>query len=271
MKPLKHLKLALAATLVIATIAPTAAQAVQESKPLTVDGRIKTYVYVPNEVFFFTGHYRYQSTIELHPSETIESISMGDSTGWLIQDTGSRIFLKPVDPDAITNMMVYTNKRTYLFELHADEAEDIRDENLSFITRFTYPSETESFSFREFAPQQKVESRETIENNPDAYNVNYTITGSSEITPLKVFDDGEFTYIEFKGNNSPIPAAFKVDKNGNEALINYRMTDGYFVIEDTVSMITLRYGDEVACIFNEAKPMQRNDYAEDQKKVLGIF
>ena len=42
-----------------------------------------------------------------------------------------------------------------------------------------------------------------IKTISDKYNFNYTISGDDSIAPIKVFDDGVFTYFEFK------------DKNGN--------------------------------------------------------
>ncbi len=253
--------LLLAASLILS---PSFSYAVQESEPLTTDGRIKTFLYVPDEVYSFTGHYRYQSTIVLEAGENIATITMGDSTGWMIKDSGNRIFLKPVDPDAVTNMTVITNKRTYLFELHAEEAEDIRDTGISFITRFRYPNSEDLTiaspgNSNSFVSKKEEDSAPKIFEKPELYNFNYTFNGSELIAPLKVFDDGQFTFIEFKNVNAPLPAVFKVNKNGDESIINYRVANGYVVIEEVSSMFTLRYGEEVACIFNEVRPLKRED------------
>ena len=43
---------------------PPSADALQQSKPLSTDKRLHTYVYNKNEVYKFKGHYGYQSVIE---------------------------------------------------------------------------------------------------------------------------------------------------------------------------------------------------------------
>ena len=127
------------------------AHAIQENKPLAIDKRIRTYTYNPNEVYVFTAHYGYQSEIELDPKESIGVISLGNAPSWQIEPMGSRIFIKPVEPDATTNMTIITDKRTYHFELYAEEAESIRDEKMVFTARFYYP-EVESGAVRTFKP-----------------------------------------------------------------------------------------------------------------------
>ena len=57
-----------------------AAHAGRESRPIQLDHRVRTVIYQPDEVFKFTGHYRYQSSIEFGKDEQIQTISMGDST-----------------------------------------------------------------------------------------------------------------------------------------------------------------------------------------------
>ena len=105
------------------------------------ENRIKIINYKPNTVFRFTGHYTYQSIIEFSLDEEIDTISMGTPTPWQIIPAGNRIFLKPVEDDATTNMTVITNKRMYFFEMHAEEATDIDDDNLSFVVKFVYPDD----------------------------------------------------------------------------------------------------------------------------------
>jgi len=242
------------------------AVAYQESTKLAGESRIRTYVYNPNEVFIFTGHYGYQSNIELAPDESVDSISIGDSTAWDIITSGPRIFIKPIERDATTNMTLITNKRIYLFELYAEEAENIRDEDLVFSARFIYPDTggvTDAFI------QYEENDLPDVENDPELYNFNYTITGSRMISPLKIFDDGEFTYLEFRNKNADIPAIFIVDAKGNESLVNYRVTGNYIVIERVSQQFTLRHGDDVACVFNEANPLGRK--IKKKKKILGLF
>ena len=113
-------------------ISPYLTFAVREARPTPIDSRMRIMVYSPDDVFKFNGYYNYQASIELSDSEEVLSISMGDTTGWQVVPSGNRIFLKPIEQDATTNMTLITNKRTYYFELYAQDAIDIRDPDLVF-------------------------------------------------------------------------------------------------------------------------------------------
>lgn len=123
------------------TIAASNALGIRESRPTPVDSRIRVIVYNPDDVFKFIGYYGYQASIDLAKDEEVASISMGDTTSWQIVPAGHRIFIKPIEQDATTNMTLITNKRTYFFELYAEEAQDIRDPDMVFNVRFIYPDE----------------------------------------------------------------------------------------------------------------------------------
>lgn len=228
----------------------TPAHALQTPRPIATDSRIRTVRYSPNEVYQFIGHYGYQSAIELETDEKIQTVSIGDSVAWMINPAGNRLFLKPIDQNALTNMTVITDKRSYLFELHAEETQDIRDKEMVFVMRFIYPqSDQDSMDFAQF------EQFPDIEREPEKYNFRYTIRGSTVIEPIRIFDDGEFTYFEFRDKSAEIPAFFNVDSNGNEELINFRKRGNYIVVERIGSRFTLRRGPDIMCVYNETRPV----------------
>ena len=234
---------------VLLLLVATAAHALQSPRPIATDSRIRTVRYSPNEVYQFIGHYGFQSTIEFEENEKVQTVSIGDSVAWQINPSGNRIFLKPVEQNALTNMTVITDKRSYLFELHAEETQDIRDVNMVFTMRFIYPqSDTDSVQFAQF------ESLPDIEKHPEKFNFKYTIRGSNVIEPLRIFDDGQFTYFEFRDKNAEIPAFFRVTSSGNEELINFRKRGDYIVVERVTSRFTLRRGADILCVYNEDQP-----------------
>jgi type IV secretion system protein VirB9 len=239
-------------------MAPAQAMASREARPLPTDHRVRTVMYQPDVVYKMTGHYRFQSSIEFEPDEEIKTISMGDSTSWLINPSGFRLFLKPVEQDATTNMTLITNKRTYLFELHAKETDDINDESLTFIMRFLYPEASDTQSISRYLDSVPLPD---LERNPGKYNRNYTISGTNEIAPVRIFDDGEFTYFQFRDKNAEVPAFYWVDESGAESLINYRTRGDYIVIERVASRFTLRHGRDVVCVFNETRLARGGDVA----------
>lgn len=228
------------------------AYALQEPRAVATDSRIRTVRYSPNEVYEFIGHYTYHSIIEFESDEEIQTVSVGDSLAWLLNPSGNRLFLKPIEQNATTNMSVLTNKRSYLFELHADEASDIRDPNLVFVLRFIYPqNDNEAVEFTGFEPLPD------LVRDAHKYNFNYTLRGVDEIAPIRVFDDGEFTYFQFRNNNSEVPAVFRVDHDGREELINFRQRGDYLVVERVASQFTLRRGAAIVCVYNEILPQSK--------------
>ncbi|MDG1437202.1 MAG: P-type conjugative transfer protein VirB9 [Rickettsiaceae bacterium] len=227
--------------------------AIRESRPTPIDSRIRVIVYNPNDVFKFTGYYGYQASIELAKSEEVVSISMGDTTSWQIVPAGSRIFIKPIEQDATTNMTLITNKRTYYFELYAEETLDIRDPGMVFNVKFLYPDEAEEDNIQTFASSSS--SSEPNLSHPEQLNFNYFLSGSEEVAPIKIYDDGEFTYLQFREKNNEIPAIFAVDEDLRESMVNYRLSpndSNLLIVEQVFSKLTLRSGKKITCIFNEA-------------------
>jgi len=222
--------------------------ATREPKPIQVDHRVRVIVFQQDEVYKYTGHYRYASQIEFGRDEEIKTISMGDSTSWMLNPSGFRLFLKPVEQDATTNMTVITNKHTYLFELHARETDDIDDKDMVFIMRFIYPGETNSAGG---TVSSYLDNVPTPESEPGKYNLKYTISGSDKVAPIRIFDDGEFTFFQFRNKNADIPAFYFVDDKGNEAMINYRARGDYIVVERVAKKFTLRHGADIVCVFND--------------------
>jgi type IV secretion system protein VirB9 len=211
-------------------------------------------VYHPNDVFKFTGYYGYQASIELAQGEEVVSISMGDTTSWQIVPSGSRIFIKPMEQDATTNMTLITNKRTYFFELYAQETTDIRDPDMVFNVKFLYPDEEEEDHIKTFSSSAATGIAEPDLDHPEKFNFYYSISGNEEVAPIKIFDDGEFTYMQFRDKNMEIPAIFAVDENLRESMVNFKLdpnNSNLIIIEQVFQKLTLRSGKKIVCVFNE--------------------
>jgi len=246
------------------------AQALQKARPIATDARIKTVRYTANEVYRFVGHYGYHAIIELAESEKIQSISLGDSTSWNIEANEHRILIKPISQLAETNMIVVTDKRLYHFELDATEVENIGAKDLTFVMRFIYP---EAYGAG-FATH--IVNADTVPdiNDPEireTLNFNYSIVGGETVAPIRIFDDGEFTYFQFKDKNADVPAFFLVDPLGNESVINFRARGDYIVIERVGPRFTLRHGADINCVFNENMPMSARPVVIDERSGMQKF
>ncbi|NBV05733.1 MAG: P-type conjugative transfer protein VirB9 [Proteobacteria bacterium] len=235
-------------TLLLFILMPFSAKAVQQPRFLGTEKKFRSYVYNPNDVYLYIGHYTYQGFIEFETGETISTISMGDPSLWMFEHLSNRLFLKPVGEDkSETNMTIITNKRIYHFELMAKEAKGINDKDLIFVAKFVYPDEKDK-NIVEFTKADK--SDEPDMHDLSIYNFNYQYTGEPSIAPLKVFDNGEFTYFQFPKKNAEIPAVFTVDSAGFESLVNFRSAGQYIIVERVSPQFTLRNGADIVCVYN---------------------
>ena len=227
---------------------PCNSYSAQLPRYLGSEKKFRSYVYNPNELYRYFGHYTYQGFIEFEAGETINTISMGNPTLWLVETLDNRIFLKPVGEDnSETNMTVLSSKRVYHFELVAKEARGLNDKDLIFVVKFSYPDDKDKnlVEFAKTPPSDEPDMRD-LSN----YNFNYQYTGEKTIAPSKVFDDGVFTYFQFNSKNSEVPAIYSVDSEGFESLVNYRIAGNYMIVEKVAPQYSLRNGGDIVCVYN---------------------
>lgn len=228
----------------------TQAYAVQLPRALGKEKRFRTYVYNPNDVYRYVGYYLNQSYIEFEEGEVIQTISMGDPTPWLTNILGNKLFLKPTGSYPQTTMTIFTNKRSYYFELDAMEPSSVDENDILFFVKFVYPTSNDKNIVKFNVKKQRDDYPDLTDLSK--YNFNYEFAGSPAIAPIKVFDDGVFTYMEFKTDNAEIPAIFAVNEQGYETLVNFRIVDEYVVIEQVAGQLTLRSGGDVVCVYNNS-------------------
>ena len=237
-------------------LSSTACFAKQEVRSIAEDDHIKVITYNPQAIHKYVGFYGYQSSIIFEEGESIDTISMGDSTGWQLTPKGNRLFIKPVADKANTNATIITNKRVYYFEFFAEEASGLDDPRLAYEVRFLYGS-TESFGTGDAlvvsVNQSAIPDLTDEEVARKGLNFDYLVShnrGSQKIVPLKIFDDNQFTYMQFAHINADLPSIFTVDSEGYESLINFRVSGDYVIIERVSDVFTLRYGSDTVCVFN---------------------
>jgi type IV secretion system protein VirB9 len=233
----------------VLTLSHINAEAVQYSKPIAINPHIRIINYSPNEVHAYTGFYNYVASILFEDGEKIVTIAIGDPTAWQITPSGNRLFIKPLQNDPETNALIITNKRVYHFSLDAREATGMDDEDLVFETRFAYPQI--NFSYTESSDSYIPDI-----NEDSNLNFNYLLSGHEDIKPIRIFDDGRFTYMQFPETNVELPAVFDVDSTGREAVVNIRTVGKYLVIEKVGSLFTLRSDKEHVCVFNKSRPFK---------------
>ena len=233
------------------------------SKPLAINSHIRVMPYSPNEVHHYVGFYGYAANILFESGEEIVTISMGDPTAWQITPNGNRLFIKPVQEHPETNAMIITNRRVYHFLLTAREATGLFDKDLVFETRFAYPDAViTSFSSGNSSYIPDVNDQDILQN----LNFDYLVSGADRIKPIRVFDDGKFTYVEFNPRSTTLPAIFYVEEDGYESMVNVRTVGKTLIVEKLGSMFTLRYDTIYACVYNRSNPWSIKEGVSKKKK-----
>ena len=221
---------------------PLALWAESVPRPTALDNRVRTLTYNENEVYKIVASAGYQMDIELADNEEVRTVAAGDTVGWQIVNAGQHLFIKPMAPNARTNLSVVTSRRTYLFDL---EAESTRGRaGMTYMVRFKYPSTSGLVMSRPISPGK----------DPAAFNFDYKVKGAKSLRPRRVFDDGLFTFFQFDDpSRKDLPAIFWVTPDGKESLVNYRMEGAYVVVERVSDKFILRSGDDLATVTNKRR------------------
>lgn len=246
----------LLATLLL--LPPTVVLAEQHPAAGVYDARIKTVTYNSSDVVKILGHYGYSTDIQFAPGEHVVDIALGDSLAWEVAPAGNHLFVKPREPDAVTNMTVVTNERVYQMSLDAREVKGLTSGNntsMFFAVRYDYPELRGAAAHAAYLAKQEAENKKRLNDElnapPVARNWNYYACGSRALWPSKVFDDGRFTYLDYPAAHE-IPAVFVINSDGSESIVNGNMRGDFYVIHTTAQRFILRSGNAVACVQNRS-------------------
>ncbi len=192
------------------------------------DARVRVAPYVDGEVYRIATTVLNVTTIEFGPGEAITSIVAGDSEGFQLDGVpGGRAFaVKPILDRARTNITVYTNQRSYYFDVVEG------GEPTFFVVRFAYPGAA--------APPRNAVV-------PQAPNARYGVSGTTEFAPVAVWDDGTFTYFQF-GSNAPLPAILRVGTGGERSVNSTAQANGVVRVSGVSPRWVLRLGEQVVCV-----------------------
>lgn len=214
-----------AAFLLALAVIAAPAQAQVRPQPGSGDPRIQSVLYNADQVVQLQVPTGYQLTVEFAPDERIENVAVGDSGAWQVTPNkrGDRLFLKPLQ-GATTNMTVVTDARTYVFELSPGSVG-----SAPYIVRFQYP------------PPPAPAKAETAAIEPGRYK----LTGSADIRPDAISDDGSKTYIMWRDEQT-LPAVFVIDRDGKETLADGAMRDGRYVLDSINNKLVFRLDKKAA-------------------------
>jgi type IV secretion system protein VirB9 len=77
--------------------------------------------------------------------------------------------------------------------------------------------------------------------------------------PLRVFDDGTKTYIQFPVNMAATeaPPLFLVGPGGKAELVNYRYLNGYYIVDRLIDVAELRIGEKPQSVVRITRTAER--------------
>ena len=258
---MKHVLLPTIAAILIAN--PAFAQSRSTSSPLrTVQSATRNATVEPAAAGFISGAQVYpysESTIfqayaapglvtdiVLEPGENLVAVASGDTARWVIGDTTSgagetrqtHVLVKPYSAGLTTNLVITTDRRTYHVRLVSTSATALSS------MRWTYPQD-ELLALRRKAEAAQAAAPIATGLAIEQLHFNYTISGGRPAwRPLRVFDDGSKTYVEFPASlaNGEAPPLFVVGADGKAELVNYRLRERFYVVDRIFDAAELRLG-----------------------------
>lgn len=186
------------------------------------------------------------SDIALQPGETLTSVAAGDTVRWTVGDTTSgsgetkrtHLLVKPFAAGLSTNLVITTDRRVYHVQLTSTASTAMTG------MRWTYPQDELLALARQ---RVEAEAARPVSAAVDIVQLNfdYRITGDRpDWRPLRAFDDGRQTWIEFPSTISvgTAPPLFVLGDKGEAELVNYRVSGRFYIIDRLFGAAELRLG-----------------------------
>jgi type IV secretion system protein VirB9 len=212
-----------------------------------VDSRVRTATYDAEEVYRLTGFVGYALDIEFEPGEQFKGLAAGDMQGLNFDAQGNHLFLKPKAGGVVTNLTVLTDRRHYRFDYAVlTRAPDHSKDEIIYALRFLYP---EVVASAEAAKSERAAVDEALRIGTAAENFNYWYCGPPSLRPLRAYDNGVHTWLEF-GAATELPAVFLRNDDGSESLVNFSVTGTALIAHRVAARFILRRGNLVGCVEN---------------------
>ena len=192
------------------------------------------------------------TVIALQQGEELVTVSAGDTVRWIVGDTASgagtslrvNILVKPTRIGLKTNLVISTNRRTYLLELSSTPQAWMASASWDYPKDRLLALQKQAQQAQASAPVDSGLSLEQIK-------FRYAISGDSPPwKPLRAFDDGERVYIQFPAGiaQGELPPLFVIGPQGDGQLVNYRFRSPYYVVDRLFGAAELRLGRDKAAV-----------------------
>lgn len=184
--------------------------------------------------------------IALQPGENLIAVASGDTVRWVIGDTASgtgadkriHVLVKPFSAGLSTNLVITTDRRTYHIALASTAGPAMA------ALSWSYPQDA-LLAIRRAQEAAAAAATVAAGLEIERLDFGYAISGDRPSwRPLRAFDDGRQTFIEFPPSLAvgEAPPLFLVDRKGEAQLVNYRLRGRYYVVDRLFDAAELRLG-----------------------------
>ena len=205
--------------------------------------------------------------IAMEPGEFIDTVSIGDAARWVLnparvgegENVTDHILIKPEEAGLVTNLFVATNRRSYMMKLISTERDSMgqigflygNSRVMGAMTNVAQDSSSSQLSVEGMAPSNDSDMPIlprpriaplpgqiiTVDPTPVGsdviakdLNFEYTLAGDRvPWKPIRVYDDGMKTYIDFnkvRVQARELPVFLVNDTDNVGGMINYRYVSG---------------------------------------------
>lgn len=192
------------------------------------------------------------TVISLQPAEELVTVAAGDTVQWIVGDTASgsgtsrrvAVMVKPVRAGIKTNLVITTNRRTYLLELTSTAKAWMASVSWQY-------SKDQMLALQAQAQAADAQAPAAEGLSLDQLHFRYAITGDRPPwKPVRTFDDGQHVYIQFPAGiaQGELPPLFVVGPDGKGELVNYRFHAPYDIVDRLFGAAELRLGGDKAAV-----------------------
>lgn len=244
----------------------------------------------PDQIIKILLRENMQTTLVLPKGEEVMSIDLRDKLNFRISPKPAPLsnvaILYGINPGADTNLTIFGksgNIYSIYLRIYATKVKDVAPDFLIYVDDPSVEAAIEAQKANDVALaaaeeskgksegeclecQQKNSPKEQskgfdpdylrslpVKVDPAEINLSYvTSKGDMALQPLKIWDDGYWTYFQMDVRNldklSESPVPYIVNSAGFEELVNFRVNGGTLIAETVNAKWTLRSGDSYLCI-----------------------
>lgn len=197
------------------------------------------FPYNENSVYKVYCQEGFLTDIAFATGEQIIFIGGGDTSRWSVEKSSvgaglsqvDHVYIKPLQRGISTNIIINTNKRSYQLTV---VSASFYNPSVAWIVEAQAKAITEKRIIKNYLTMEA-----------EKLNFNYKFKKKDWAwCPVRVFDDGKKTYLLMKPEifAHEAPAFFVLNRKDEIVLVNYRILNGYYIVDRLFDRAVLQVG-----------------------------